>query len=212
MSFIKKSSLLFLLLVFLFGPYDLVKAVDQAKEHIIEIGEAIDRSDAESFSQLVDMDTILNNALDVFIQEASKPENASRLPPMVALLLSQITKGASSPVRDLLLGEAKNFVLTGISSGAFAGQKPNLSNAQGLFAPIFASASLGRKEIKNIGAPRQIENGWIVPFIIFDHDNEYEYPVQGRLERSGDNLKLTGLENMRQLIYQIGQESEAVQQ
>ncbi len=205
-----KLSLCLLLMFFLFLPVSSF-AQSQPVELIMEIGEAIDNSDAQEFAQLVDMDEILNNAIDVFVAEASRPDNASRLPPMVALLVSQLATNAPSPVRDLLIGEAKNFVLTGISSGAFAGKKPDLSNSSGLLAPLFAQASMGRKEIRDIGAPTPVENGWIVPFVIYDHDNGNEYPIKGRVEDTGTDLKLTGIENMRQLIYQIGEESQRVQ-
>lgn len=186
---------------------------EDPRGHIQEIGDAIDSADAESFVRLVDIDAILNNALEVFVEEATRPENASRLPPMLALIVQQL-KGVKgpSPVRDLLLGEGKNFVLAGISSGAFAGRKPESSSSQGLLAPLFESASLGRKEIRNIGQPRQTAKGWLVPFVIYDHGNELEYPVKALLEQKDGDLKLTGLENMRQLIYQIGEESAAAGQ
>lgn len=187
-------------------------ALDEATEHVLEIGRAIDGADADSFSQLVDVDAILENALDTFVQEATRPENATRLPPMLAMILPQLTSGkGKAPVRDLLLGEARNFVMDGIASGAFAGRKPDPARSSGLLAPLFASASMGRKEITDIGTPRKIENGWLVPFSIHDHDNGYDYPVKGRLEYRNDALILTGVDNMRQLIYQIGEESAASQ-
>lgn len=182
-----------------------------AREHIEEIARAIDAADVEMFTELVDMDAVLNNALDVFVQEVSRPENAKRLPPMLAMILPQLQAGGASPLKDLLLGEAKNFVLEGIASGAFAGRKPDLSKNSGLMAPLFAQASMGRKEIRDIGNPVKTSTGWLVPFVIYDHDNEYEYPIRALLEQKEGALKLTRLENMRQLIYQIGEESAAAQ-
>lgn len=181
------------------------------QEHITEIGRAIDSGDVEIFTELVDIDAVLNNALDVFVKEASRPENAKHLPPMLALILPRLQVEGASPVKALLLGEAKNFVLSGIASGAFAGRKPDLSKNSGLLAPLFAQASMGRKEIRNIGKPSKIDTGWLIPFVIYDYDNENEYPVKAFLEYRGTDLKLTGVENMRQLIYQIGEESAASQ-
>lgn len=205
---IKVLASLLILCLLPFNALSLYAADNDAPAVIRSIGDAIDAADAEEFERLVDMEAILNSALDTFIQEASRPENASNLPPMLALLLPQLKapKG-QSPVRDLLLGEARNFVLLGISSGAFAGRKADFSNAPGMLAPLFASASMGRKEITEIGSPHPITNGWIVPFVLYDHDNGNEYPLKGRLEYEGEDLKLKGLENMRQLIYQIGEES-----
>lgn len=186
-------------------------AADPARELVMEIGEAVNQSDAEGFASLVDLDAILGAALDAFVKEASKPENASLMPPMIAMILPSLAGQASSPARELLLSEAKSFALSGISSGAFAGRKPDLSRSSGLMAPLFAQASLGRKEIKNIGQPEAAGGGWIVPFVIYDHDNGNEYPVKGRVERSGGGLKLTGVENLPQLIQLIGAEAGASQ-
>ena len=186
---------------------DPAQCMDDPREHVREIGRAIDAADVNSFTELVDMDALLNNAMDVFVKEASRPENAKRLPPMLALLLPGLTASGSSPVKDLLLGEAKNFVMAGIASGAFAGRKPDPAKAQGMLAPLFNQASMGRKEIRNIGKPVKNGNGWLVPFVIYDYGSENEYPIKALLERRGEDLKLTGLENMRLLIYQIGEES-----
>lgn len=189
----------------------LAAAASDPRELILEIREAIDSSDAASFSRLADMDALLGSAIDVFAEDASKPENAARVPPAVALLLPRLLSGGSPRVRDMLLGEIKSFVLAGVSSGAFAGGKPDKTKFKGAIAPLFANASLGRKEIKDIGAPRPAGSGWIVPFTVRDHGNGNEYRVQGRVEPGRDGLKLTGVDNTLQLIRQIREESEAAQ-
>lgn len=184
-------------------------AAEDPRELVLEIGEAVDNSDAAGFARLVDMDAVLNSAIDAFVKDASKPENAARVPPAVALLLSRLLSGGSQGARGMLIGEIKNFVLAGVSSGAFAGRKPDKKNFKGALAPLFADASLGRKEIKDIGTPRPSGSGWIVPFVTRDHGNGNEYRVQARVEPASEGLKLTGVENMLQLIRQIGEESEA---
>ena len=85
--------------------------------------------------------------------------------PMVALLFTQAASKEGN-VRSLLLNETRAFVLNGISSGAFAGRKPSGNTAQGLLAPLFADASTGRKEIKNVGQARRDGDGWLVPFVV----------------------------------------------
>lgn len=202
--FVLLASCLFFLLT-----AGLSQAADDPGELVLEIGEAIDNSDAASFARLVDMDAAIGSAIDAFAKDASRPENAARIPPALALLLSQLLSGGSQPVRDMLIGEFKNFVLTGVSSGAFAGRMPDKTKFKGALAPLFANASLGRKEIKDIGAPRPDGSGWIVPFVVRDHGNGNEYRVQGRVEPANEGLKLTGVENMLQLIRQISEESEA---
>lgn len=187
-------------------------AKDDPAEHIKKIGEAVDNADSEAFLQLVDLDSILNNALAAFISEAKKPENASQLPPMLALVLGQIAgngQGAAG-MRALLIGETRAFIVDGIDSGAFAGRKPDFSQARGMLAPLFANASLGRKEISHIGKPEKNGDSWTVPFTVHDHGNDQYYNILGRVERKDNSLVLDNIENLEDLIRQIGGEGAAM--
>lgn len=49
---------------------------DAARACVVEAGGAVDNADAACFEQLVDMDAILNEAVDLFMKEAAKPENS----------------------------------------------------------------------------------------------------------------------------------------
>lgn len=183
-------------------------AEDDPAGHIKRIGEAVDNADSQAFLRLVDLDSILNNALAAFISEAKKPENATQLPPILALMFGQLAGDSQSAagMRALLVGEARTFVVNGIDSGAFGGRKPDLSRAKGMLAPLFANASLGRKEIRQIGKPQRNGGSWIVPFTVHDHDNGHDYNVLGRLERKDNCLVLDNIENLEDLIRQIGEE------
>ena len=96
---------------------------DAARACVVEAGGAVDNADAACFEQLVDMDAILNEAVDLFMKEAAKPENSSLLPPMLALMFSGAAMAEDNGlgVRKLLVSEARAFVHNGIASGAFAG-------------------------------------------------------------------------------------------
>lgn len=188
-------------------------AKDDPAGHIRQIGEAVDNADSQAFLQLVDLDSILDNALATYISEAKKPENASQLPPMLALMLSRLAgdgQGATG-MRAILVGEARTFVVNGIDSGAFAGRKPDLSRANGILAPLFANASPGRKEIRQIGKPEKNGDSWTVPFTVHDHDNGHDYNVLGRVERRDNRLVLDNIENLEDLIRQIGREGAAME-
>lgn len=181
---------------------------DSPVECLKQISAAVDNADSETFSSLVDLDSVLNGSLDAFLLEAQKPENASAIPPLLAIVLSQAAQKSNTGagLRTLLVNEARTFVLNGIDSGAFAGKKPDTSRLQGMLAPLFANASMGRKQIHNIGDPEPVENGWLLPFWVYDFGNGQEYPVTGRFAAGDSGCRLVAVENLGQLIKQIREE------
>lgn len=189
-------------------------AVTDPRQCVLEAGRAVDAADTAAFERLVDVDSILEQALDIFVRQARAPQGAKDLPPMLALLFSQAASkdGASGNVRNLLLSESRAFVLNGVASGAFAGRKVTGAEAQGLLAPLFADASTGRKEVRQVGQARRDGQGWLVPFTVYDHGNGLSYDVLGRVTQSSAGPRLTGVANMEALIRRLNAESSAVQE
>ena len=185
-------------------------AANDPRQCILEAGGAVDKSDVAAFERQVDVDAILEQALNLFVRRAQDPEAAKDLPPMVALLFTQAASKEGN-VRSLLLNETRAFVLNGISSGAFAGRKPSGNTAQGLLAPLFADASTGRKEIKNVGQARRDGDGWLVPFVVHDGGNGESYDVTGRVTSANGEMRLTSVANMESLLRKVAAESRAVE-
>ncbi len=180
------------------------------RQCLAQISQAIENADGESFTQLVNIDSILADSLNTFIDEAQKPENAQNMPPMVAMLLGQLSSSGKSAeaLRTLLLNEAKNFVLNGVNSGAFAGRQPDTQKMTGLLSPLLANASTGRKEIHSISDPMPAGDAWLVSFMVHDHGNGQDYPVAGRFLKSDGRCILDGIVNMPQIFAQIQRESQ----
>lgn len=173
---------------------------------LAEVGQAIDKADVAAFERQVDVDAILEQALDLVLQIMSRPETADRMPPLLALVFSQAAGNGGAPVRNLLKGEARAFILNGVASGAFAGRKPSGNAAGGLLAPLFADASLGRKEIREVGAATPDGEGWIMPFVVHDAGNGQDYAVTGRFSPTETGCRLTSVENLGELVERIRQE------
>lgn len=182
---------------------------EQARLCIAQAGKAVDAADVAAFERLVDLDAILDEALGLFLREAQKPEVAGQLPPLLALLFSQAAGQDSGGVnvRSLLFSEIRAFVINGVASGAFAGRKPTGQAAQGLLATLFADASTGRKEIREIGQARRDGQGWLVPFTVHDAGNGETYPVLGRVSPVDDGCRLTAVENLEELLGRVAAES-----
>ena len=180
---------------------------------MVEAGGAVDNADAACFEQLVDMDAILNEAADLFMKEAAKPENSSLLPPMLALMFSGAAMAEDNGlgVRKLLVSEARAFVHNGIASGAFAGKSVQDYRTEGWVAPLFESVSMGRKEIRNVGTPVRQGKDWIVPFVLRDHGNGNSYAVRARVSDSGGSPRVVAVENLRQLFVILGKEAQALE-
>ena len=185
-------------------------AAADPRQCILEAGSAVDKSDVAAFEKQVDVDAILEQALNLFVRRAQDPEAAKDLPPMVALLFTQAASKEGN-VRVLLLNETRAFVINGISSGAFAGKKPSATASQGLLAPLFADASTGRKEIKSVGQARRDGEAWLVPFVVHDGGNGESYDVTGRVTTVNGAMRLTSVANMESLLRKVAAESRAVE-
>lgn len=197
-----KLIILFLFLVFCLTAAPLKAA--EPKDCLLAIENAVENGNTEQFSRLVDLDVILNHGLNVFLQEVQQPENLPYLPPMFAMMFTQAAN--QQAIRQLLLQETRAFVLNGIASGAFAGKKLAPAQQQGLLAPLFAQASIGRKEISKIGDALKDGDGWLLPFTIHDYGNDQDYAVIGRFVQNDGFARLTDIANLEQLFAQIRRE------
>ena len=177
---------------------------------------ALEAHDAAAFERHVDMDGILDVVVKRLVEEASRPENAASLPPVLSLMLSgaALSGDGGASVRALLRNEARAFVRNGITSGAFAGHSsPEDSVRQeGLVAPLFRDASQGRKQIHGLGQARRVKNGWVMPFRVRDHGNGNDYAVVGRFTGTGDAVRLTGIEKLKELLARIREEAAQLEE
>ena len=182
---------------------------ESPRQCVETISQAIDQADVSLFSRKVDVDSLVGQALDLFLASVNQPGCTENLPPMLALALSQAMRheGAARSIRSLLFTEARGFLLHGVASGAFAGRKPSPSSEAGYLAPLFANASLGRKEIVQIGEGEPAAGGWIVPFTLLDDGNGMEYAVNGFVTEVDGALKLTKIVNLPELFAQIQEEA-----
>ncbi|MDR3357372.1 MAG: hypothetical protein LBN96_00625 [Desulfovibrio sp.] len=173
-----------------------------------QIGKAIDDANVAAFEKLVDINAILDAALNIFLRDLDAMQAAGELPPMLALLFSgaAMRDAAGAQVRNLLINETRAFVLNGVDSGAFAGRPPGGRAARGLLAPLFAEASTGRKEIRDIGVPVPEGGDWIIPFVVHDFGNGESYPVLGRVSPAKNGFRLTGVENLEEIMRRVNEE------
>lgn len=157
---------------------------------------AVETRNADLFDRQADIEGLAKQVFAEIEQMAGDEQLARWLPPLVTLLASQ---GAltSSLTSGFLAGEVRSFVLYGVGSGAFAGQKVPGYTSESMLSPLFDMVSMGRKELRDMG----------VPFSVRDHDNGNTYRVVGLFTATGGGYRLTSLENVRDLIIQIGLES-----
>ncbi|MEG2173223.1 MAG: hypothetical protein RRY29_08160 [Desulfovibrionaceae bacterium] len=191
--------------------------VGDASVHALDvIQQAIDIGDVALFEDHVDIDALVAAAVDYFLQDAQSPEGAARLSPVVAMIISSVgtSADAQKTLRGLMGREARNFVVYGVQSGHFAGEKrENVRPPEGLLAPLFADASLGRKEIRDKGAPRPASGAGgagqdiFIAFSVYDYGNGRSYPVTGRMRLVNAHWKLVGVENLPVLVEQLRREA-----
>ena len=92
-------------------------------------------------------------------------------------------------------------------TSAFVGKKVCAQCARDLLTPLFADASIGRKEIVQIGDGQPTDSGWIVPFTLLDGGNGSDYAVDGLIQAVPGGLKLTKIVNLPDLFLQIQEEA-----
>ena len=139
------------------------------QETLRSIGASMEAADTASFSKLVDLDGISKQALSELAKLASDPHTSQWMPPTLALMASHggLT---NARVQSFLASEIREFVLYGVGSGGFGGRPVNDYKSQSMFGPLFAMASLGKKQIKAYQASKRggyldctmLENGRIV--------------------------------------------------
>ncbi len=177
---------------------------------IQSIQSAIDNADEAAFVKAVNMESLIGQCVDVFIEDAQKSDQQT-LPPALALMLSTVNMNAFArqTLRSTLMNEGSAFMRFGVSSGVFAGKVKNTEGISGMLSSIFANVSTGRKEIMLIGSPVSSQGAVYVPFTIKDHGNGNSYPVEAWLRQENGQWRVIGLRNVRQLIRIIRGESQA---
>lgn len=211
----RSCRLVLLLLALLFVPRAAVAQPDSPYACLEDIAQAITQGSMADFEASVDVDGILRVVVDKFFTEAAKPENASQLPPMLSLMFSGAAMmDGGGRVRNMLRSEARAFVRNGIESGAFAGRSPDAAyQSRGLIAPLFADASLGRKEIHAVGKARQLDKHvWQLPFRVHDAGNGNDYPVVGRFARQNGRIRLVAIDNLDELFAILSAEAAALEE
>lgn len=181
-----------------------------AAQALNAVQHAIDSGDVPLFQRHVDVDAIVAAAVDYFLRDAETPEGKARLSPVVAMIISSVgsSEDAQKTLRALVGREARNFVVYGVQSGNFAGtQRDNVPPPDGLLAPLFADASMGRKEIQNVGAPRVAGEDTLITFHVHDYGNGRSYPVTGRMRLVDKQWRLVHVENLPALAEKLRREA-----
>ncbi len=179
-----------------------------------DIQQALDTGDQAFFDASVNMESLVGQCVDIFIEDANKVDQKT-LNPVLALMLSTVTQNetARKGLRDTLVGEASAFVRYGVRSGAFSGKEIATEKPGGLLSTLFADVSMGRKEITNIGQAVEESGAVWVPFTLKDHGNGRSYPVEAWLRQENGSWRVIGLRNVRTLVRIIsGEQADNAQQ
>ncbi|MDE5832527.1 MAG: hypothetical protein K2H64_06020 [Desulfovibrio sp.] len=195
-------------LAFIVGAAEIAVA-ESPYETLEKAAEAMDKGDGATFQRFVDLDSLLERALSEFIADTAR--NKDIYPAPIVFIMEQASdpgfKGRA--MRGLMLAEAKDFMIDGVSSGAFAGRKLRYEARSGVLAPLFSNMSLGKKEILGVGDGIRDGDDVILPFSLHDYGNDQDYAVKGRFARNGDSWRLTAIENLPEIFEQLRREALA---
>ncbi len=206
-----KHIALILFCIFLLMPSQ-ANAGQDPVQTIIDLQTALNNADEKLFEKSVNMQSLVGQCVDVFMEDASK-EGQQTMPPVLALILSaaNMNKDARDTLRDALITEVSEFVRYGVRSGAYAGKSVEAAPPGGILAPFLANASMGRKEITHIGEAIAESGAMYVTFAVKDHENGNIYPVEAWLRADdGSNWQIIGLRNVRTISRMLQGEASAI--
>lgn len=194
----KRNLTIFWLFAWLVVPLPLQAATPY--DTLEQITRALNASDETLFEQSINLDAIIEDGLNSFVAQASGA--GALLPAPVVMFLQSLQSPLIAPV---IISEAKNFVLSGVSSGAFGGGAASGAPTRGILGPLLAGASMAKKEIYSTGDARLTDDGYIIPFTVYDYGNGNFYHVEGLFDP--ESHRLESLVNMDELVRQILEES-----
>ena len=168
---------------------------------IYNIQQALDSADQVLFDASINVDSVVGQCVDVFIDNAKQVDKKS-LPAMFSMMLSAVSKSeaARKKLHKTLVDEVSTFVRYGVRSGAFAGKEFKAEKLSGLLSSLLANASMGRKEITNIGEAIEESGAMFVSFILHDHGNGQSYPIEAWLQQENGRWRVTGIRNVQTLL------------
>lgn len=211
-----------LVLVATLLPAGFCPAAEETPETALrQVQAAIDTHDAALLETYVDVGHIARNGVDVFVADLTAhppravPGGGETLP-LLAMLSGAVQSGAHSQtaqtVKMLVAEEVRKFVVWGVASGGFSGtpvKKGQQGAGGGLFSPLLAGASTGRKELRGVRSVVRNGDRATATVEVFDHGSERAYVVDLALTRRvAGNWQVTDVTNAAALIAAIRQEAE----
>ena len=183
------------------------------EQTVAAVQEALDKADEARLDELMDVNGVIGQGADIFLERARTPEGQADLPPFLAMTLSSIESSPQGRLiaRGLLQKAAEEFVRFGVRSGSFGGKGRETPKSKNMWSALFEGASLGRKEIQQVGKAVPEGGGVYVPCIVFDHGSQRVYIVEAALTKNASGVwRITAIRNMNDLMDQVRQESRAL--
>lgn len=186
-------------------------AAETPEAAIAKVQTAVDTRDASLLQQYVDLPGIIGAGVDSYVQTLARSgaEKGGTIAPMIAMMLPSLQKNDSTAaaVRSMLIEETRSFVVYGVSSGQFAGKPVPGKAGTGMFAPLYADASLGRKEIRAVKNVRQQGKEATAQLRVYDFGSEREYPIDVRMADKGDHWQVVEVRNLSDLVGRLRKEA-----
>lgn len=183
------------------------------EQTVAAVQEALDKADEARLNELMDVNAIIGQGVDIFLARARTPEGQADLSPFLAMTLSSIESSPQGRViaRGLLQKAAEEFISFGVRSGAFGGKGREAPQSKDMWSSLFEGASLGRKEIQQVGRAVRDGEGVYVPCIVFDHGSQRTYVVEANLRKNASGVwRITAIRNMNDVMDQVRQESKSI--
>ncbi len=200
----RHRSLAFLVLVSLLAVGQACTAALAApgpEDSIRMLQKGIDTKDKALVTQYLDIDAVVDKAVEKLFTDDDIVREAAQNPAIAVLVALGGNPGTNEALRAMLRDEAREYVLHGVASGAFAG-KPDASAAayRSVFGKVFRG---GDKDKKAFGPVKVLQKGndaALVATTLQHGTKGKQYPLKLRLEKRDAVWQVVAITNAEDLV------------
>ena len=178
-------------------------AASSPEESIHRLQEGVDNAETERVLSYLDIDQVVGRALDAALKHEEVLRITKQYPPL-AFALSLGGGLGTGVIQDFLTAEVKQFVLYGVSSGAFAG-RPHSGKPKpgGLMDGLLRGGAKDRKIFGEAITRHREGDTALVSTSLFDAGSGETYPLELKLERQNTLWRVMEITNIQQHINRV---------
>lgn len=181
-------------------------------EALKQMQRGVDNCDSDTFHSGIDVDSVVNKASDalmVVLREQAAAGNLGDSNLGMALAFANMAEGSGQGafLKQMLVSEVKNFLVSGVNGCYFAGKPSGTIKASGLsLASTLEKLPKGRREIIP-GKVLSDEDGKAEVSAVFVDPEAGRFPLRLAVEQRGKHWKVVEILNADEVFQKVSRHS-----